>query len=66
MVLSLSLICSDKLMFCVSMITVLKHTLDSRGVTGQLKSRIRAEVHNALDDRVSVGYISATGKLSIP
>ena len=41
-------------MFCVSLITVLKHTLDSRGVTGQLKSRIRAEVHSALDDRVSV------------
>ncbi|CAB3979409.1 lisH domain-containing FOPNL-like [Paramuricea clavata] len=30
---------------------VLKETLESRGVLGQLKSRIRAEVFNALDDQ---------------
>ncbi|XP_028669920.1 lisH domain-containing protein FOPNL isoform X2 [Erpetoichthys calabaricus] len=29
----------------------LKETLDSRGVLGQLKARIRAEVFNALDDQ---------------
>ncbi|MBN3320944.1 FOPNL protein, partial [Atractosteus spatula] len=29
----------------------LKETLESRGVLGQLKARIRAEVFNALDDQ---------------
>lgn len=31
--------------------TVIKDTLDNRGVLGQIKARIRAEVFNALDDQ---------------
>ncbi|KAJ8246026.1 hypothetical protein GJAV_G00262860 [Gymnothorax javanicus] len=31
--------------------TVLKETLEARGVLGQLKARMRAEVFNALDDQ---------------
>ena len=31
-------------------ISVVRETLESRGVLGQLKARIRAEVFNALDD----------------
>ncbi|KAJ8311941.1 hypothetical protein KUTeg_010508 [Tegillarca granosa] len=30
---------------------VIKDTLDNRGVLGQIKARIRAEVFNALDDQ---------------
>ena len=40
-------------MFDISMLTVLKETLESRGVLGQIKARIRAEVFNALDDQAS-------------
>jgi hypothetical protein len=32
--------------------TALKEVLDQRGVLGQLKARIRAEVFNALDEQV--------------
>ncbi|NWV00380.1 FOPNL protein, partial [Upupa epops] len=35
----------------VSMVTVLKDTLEKRGALGQIKARIRAEVFNALDDQ---------------
>jgi lisH domain-containing protein FOPNL len=35
------------------MFTVLKETLENRGVLGQIKARIRAEVFNALDDQAS-------------
>jgi lisH domain-containing protein FOPNL len=31
--------------------SVVKDTLENRGVLGQLKARIRAEVFNALDDQ---------------
>ncbi|NXN93451.1 FOPNL protein, partial [Rhinopomastus cyanomelas] len=34
----------------VSMVPVLKDTLEKRGALGQIKARIRAEVFNALDD----------------
>jgi lisH domain-containing protein FOPNL len=36
------------------MFTVLKETLENRGVLGQIKARIRAEVFNALDDQASL------------
>lgn len=34
------------------MFIVLKETLESRGVLGQVRARIRAEVFAALDDQV--------------
>ena len=37
--------------FCVWLCAVVKETLESRGVLGQIKPRIRAEVFNALDDQ---------------
>ena len=37
------------------MLTVVKDTLETRGVLGQLKARLRAEVFNALDDQSEVG-----------
>ncbi|XP_033373929.1 lisH domain-containing protein FOPNL isoform X8 [Parus major] len=35
----------------LSMVIVLKDTLEKRGALAQIKARIRAEVFNALDDR---------------
>ena len=35
-----------------SAIAVLRETLESRGVLGQLRAQIRAEVYKALDDQV--------------
>lgn len=32
---------------------VLKETLENRGVLGQIRARVRAEVFSALDDQVS-------------
>lgn len=37
----------------VAFITVLKETLENRGVLGQIRARVRAEVFGALDDQVS-------------
>lgn len=39
--------------FCVKNVNILalRETLESRGVLGQLKARIRAEVFSALDDQ---------------
>ena len=34
-------------------ISVLKETLENRGVLGQIRARVRAEVFSALDDQVS-------------
>lgn len=33
--------------------SVLKETLENRGVLGQIRARVRAEVFSALDDQVS-------------
>lgn len=33
------------------LLTVIKETLENRGVLGQIKARIRAEVFNALEDQ---------------
>ncbi len=35
---------------------MLKESLERRGVLGQLKARIRAEVFNALDDEVNIHF----------
>ena len=42
----------SELLFYVSLpsISVIKETLENRGVLGQIKARIRAEVFNSLDD----------------
>ena len=49
-----SLICwlnvNVRLSNCLS---VLKETLENRGVLGQIRARVRAEVFGALDDQVS-------------
>lgn len=37
--------------------TVLRETLETRGVMGKLKAQIRAEVYKALDDQVSFDYM---------
>lgn len=34
-------------------LSVLKETLENRGVLGQIRARVRAEVFSALDDQVS-------------
>lgn len=34
-------------------VSVLKETLENRGVLGQIRARVRAEVFGALDDQVS-------------
>lgn len=40
--------------FCLSFVPVLKETLENRGVLGQIRARVRAEVFSALDDQVSL------------
>ena len=35
------------------LLSVLKETLENRGVLGQIRARVRAEVFSALDDQVS-------------
>lgn len=37
--------------------SVLKETLENRGVLGQIRARVRAEVFGALDDQVSDKFI---------
>lgn len=45
-------ICFFFLRFNFSFPPVLKETLENRGVLGQIRARVRAEVFGALDDQV--------------
>lgn len=40
-------------LICLLFLSVLKETLENRGVLGQIRARVRAEVFSALDDQVS-------------
>lgn len=41
------------LIYLLLFLSVLKETLENRGVLGQIRARVRAEVFSALDDQVS-------------
>ena len=40
----------------LNLVAVVRETLESRGVLGQLKAKIRAEVYHALDAQVRTHY----------
>ena len=55
-----------KLLVCMLyflLVLVLKETLENRGVLGQIRARVRAEVFGALDDQVRTSFIVQPSRL---